>query len=64
MKKCEACGEEGGMPRDTKQFLCEDCENGVGTLYCGYCDSVVLEYKMEWSNSQPLCPECGARMEL
>lgn len=61
---CECCQQREGMPRDTKQFLCDDCDSGVGTLYCGYCDNVVSEDKMEWSNSQPLCPERGAKIEL
>ena len=61
--KCEACNEEGGMPRDTKQFLCDSCEEGTNTLYCSSCDSVIHEDQFEFFGSQETCP-CGARLEL
>ena len=61
--KCELCDNENAMPRDTKQFLCEDCDSGKNTLYCHYCCEVIHEDYIEWFGSSPRCT-CGEKLEL
>lgn len=60
---CEACEQSEGMPRDTKQFLCDSCNEGIDTYYCSSCDEVVHEDKVEYFGSQAMCP-CGKKLEL